>query len=747
MPNFWTRYVCGTEDEPPSPEAFEQALEELAKWVRHDLRRRNLYSAPPHFLGIVGRSFKERDTFTDLLHEAYAFCVLDRIKGLRRRARTRNIDGAVRQNVRHFLHERQRRTDPVGYRVFEITRAAAAAAIRNGDLETLYEGDLSKLPARAQLAPPPFDFDAEPGTLDDALPARWCESLMPDLVTAFHTQGVIDRMAALMATLADADLSVFLLRDLTEPLKAIARRRAVAVMTAGAVPRRPGDGGEGEETGDFFEFPVSPRYPFEERQVADALLRCVRNRIEKRQNVKERGYLHRLLDFLAAWSAMMDGGTSPGRPGDADLARRLEIPRGRLPELHRTLSQMTSDCRGGRAALATDGDGDDGGSPAPQARVRSEAMDRQRRHEALRRATAGDGDVRRDVDDERSGLRPGSVVVWRQDPEATQWLVTRWRDGAGQVVPVDDAPWHGSRDFDLSGFVGEPLRARCGAATAVRSSEDLEAVWRLPREVADEALDALASRLESLGRETPAPLEIDGEAIYRQHLAALERLGARLTAAPGLGAPAAGGSRVEPAPAPPDTVRPFAAAGPGIPSSPTPRMRRAPWLAAAACAVAALGLGLRTGQLQNQLQVAAVDVAAARLELEAAQTQLRETLEPSVLKKIDDPITMQTTRGAQVSTIEIPPGHNSPWIAIDLYFPLPIETLTDRRFEVFSVDPAEALIFEEELFQATDRSLQLAAIPREYKVVYRGVRPDGSIANIHTRILRIRPAEERFTSP
>ncbi|MEO1086300.1 MAG: hypothetical protein AAFY88_18855, partial [Acidobacteriota bacterium] len=532
MPNFWTRYVCGTEDEPPSPEEFERALEELAKWLRQDLRRRNLYSAPPHFLGIVGSSFKERDTFTDLLHEAYAFCVLDRLKGLRRLARSRDIDGAVRQNVRHFLHERQRRTDPIGYRVFEITRAAAATAIRSGDLETLYDGDLSKLPARAQLAPPPFDFDAEPGVLDDAVPSRWCETLMPDLVTAFRTQGVIDRMAALMPTLADADISVFLLRDLAEPLKAIARRRAVALITSGAVPRRGagGDGdGEGENDADAFEFPVSPSRTFEERQIAEALLRCVRNHIEKRQNVKERGYLHRLLDFLAAWSAMMEEGAPRGRPSDADLARRLEIPRGRLPELHRTLSQMTSDCRGGRAdsAAGTDGvHGEGGGSPTHPARVRSEAMDRQRRHEALRRATAGDGEIRceTDIEADGPGLRPGAVVAWRQDPEATQWLVTSWRGDTGQIVPVDDAPWHGGHDFDLSGFLGEPLKARCRAAVTVASSSDLEPVWQLPPKVAEETLDAVVRRLESLAEETPPPLEIDGESIYREHLAALERI-------------------------------------------------------------------------------------------------------------------------------------------------------------------------------------------------------------------------------
>ncbi|MEO1369549.1 MAG: hypothetical protein AAFX50_20405, partial [Acidobacteriota bacterium] len=365
--------------------------------------------------------------------------------------------------------------------------------------------------------------------------------------------------------------------------------------------------------------------------------------------------------------------------------------------------------------------------------------------EALRRATAGDGDVRSDVGERGSGPRPGSVVVWRRDPEATQWLVTRWRDGAGQVVPVDDAPWHGSHDFDLSSFVGEPFQARCAAAVELGSGADLEPVWQLPASVADEALDAVHRRIESLGRETPPTLEIDGEAIYREHLATLERIGARLTAAMADGALPEDGSGGDPDPLPPDNVRPFAAAGP---TGPTLQKRWTPWLAAAACAVAALGLGLRSGHIQSQLQSAGAEIGAVRLELAETRTQLEAALQPSVVPQaITGAIPMEPTRSLNVAKIEIPLGYDKPRIVVELLPPALSEEFTSSQLQVFEGDSTGTPVIDEPSAYVNNDFIDLPALPKEYTVVYLGVRADGSIAKIYARTLRIRSAEERFTSP
>ncbi|MEM1181921.1 MAG: hypothetical protein AAGM22_26480 [Acidobacteriota bacterium] len=750
MPSFWTRFVRESEVEPPSPEVFERALNELAKWLRFELRRRHLFSSPPRFLGLVGGSLKERDTFTDLLHDAYLFCVIERQGALRRLAKTREIDGAIRKNVSVFLHERQRRADPVGYRVFEITRRAAAAAIEKGDLESSRGGTQRGLSARDLLILPPFDADPEPGPIEEDLLARWCESLMPDLVSAFHRGPVVDHLAALIPTLSDTDISAFLLRDLARPLIEIARRRSVATLTSGVVSIASGDQ-------HVLDFPIPPNHRLEERQVAEALLRCIRDHIEKRRHVKEQSYLHRLLDFLAAWSAMMEEGAPRGRPGDAELARRLEIPRGRVGDLRRTLSQMASDCRAGHSGTGGGSpQGSGGSSPPSPAGARSEAMDRHQRQEALRRATLGRGEARPDVAPGGGELETASVVTWREDPEAKQWLVLPSGSGRRRLVPVDDAPWRGSRDFDLSVQAGEPLVARCGLALDVLPTPELEILWRLPQDASESAIDAVEARIAELQGTAPPMVEIDGESVYQRHLEAIRDVRTRLEAAHG--APSAGDENgggsfngAEPvddgaahAESPENgNVLPFASPraesaekdDAGLTSSRHPAW--VTWLSAAACAALALGLGFQSHHLGTLIDESKEQLEVAEVTVEASKVR------PIVERA--PPIYMGTTRSS--GRFEHETFVDDPDLGIGFSFQIPPQSEhTDLRLEIID-DASGRSLRELAVTENSSVEFNVVATMAPFTAFLNVNKNDGAMVEIYTEKVRIIPSGDVFDMP
>jgi hypothetical protein len=92
------------------------------------MRRRNLLTSPPSYLGYDIPTWDAEGAFEDILIDCYVYAFVRRIKGLRKQFRTRtNIDGCITLNVDNFLTERQQRRDPIGYAVFGNVEAAASA--------------------------------------------------------------------------------------------------------------------------------------------------------------------------------------------------------------------------------------------------------------------------------------------------------------------------------------------------------------------------------------------------------------------------------------------------------------------------------------------------------------------------------------------------------------------------------------------------------------------------------------------
>lgn len=687
MPSLLTRFIVQSEHRPPDEELFASVLERLASLLRAEMRRRGLFTAPPRFLGIVGQSFNDQDTFTDLLYDAYVFAILDRGAALRRRAKNGDIDGAVRVNVRLFLFERQREQDPVGYRVFDIARDAARQMVGEGRLKIVSEAEDGKIHAGSVLALPPFEPADVTETLDDELVARWCELLMPDLVMSYRRRGVVSRLYALISELTGSDVSAFILRGLVEPLKALARRRAVALLTGGE--SAPGDGASS------IDLLVQPSAEFEQRQALKHLLDCLRGSIDRRGSMKERNYLHRLLDFLAFWSAMMDEGAARGRPGDAELSRQLDIPRGRLPQLFTTLSDMASACRGA-------GDHPDKPAPIPAGRPgrssrpptsRKKNMSLDKRREALRRATHGARDEahKQEKPQDAGEILPADIVTWSGPAgESTEWLVVSWSDDGGRLVPVDDAPLRGSRDLDLSRAAGEPLFARCGQATRVSKEVAFQASWRLPSLEAPRALEAVAACLDALEAEDPPQLEIDGSSVYLEHLEAVEAARTLLQGASTSTLPSNVVSL---------EGRRDRAAG---------RWRKH-WstLLAAGFALVALGFGLRTAHLSSQLELTRTLIEQLQAErFSAFASSQQQSLGLDTVRSGGGQATIRTQEdqfllNISLSSLESYPAYEVRWLdqeSGETLLTMPLKEL-EPSFDIFSLTlPAEDGYFELVLF-------------------------------------------------
>jgi hypothetical protein len=111
-------------------------LPRLEQLLRQRMRRRNLLTAPPSYLGYTAiLAWDAPGSFEDVVVDCYIFAFLDRLQGLRNQLRVRpNIDGLISRNVDNFLLERQRRNDPVGYAVFGNVEGAASDMVAAGEL-------------------------------------------------------------------------------------------------------------------------------------------------------------------------------------------------------------------------------------------------------------------------------------------------------------------------------------------------------------------------------------------------------------------------------------------------------------------------------------------------------------------------------------------------------------------------------------------------------------------------------------
>jgi hypothetical protein len=328
-PSVFTAFVGGLQGaRTPDADLFHDTWHGLRAALVQEMKRRGLWESPPHYLGVCGwerwdseapgaGAARAQSALGELVADCYAFIFVDRLQSLKRHLEEKpEIDGLVRLNVRHFLHERQRLHDPLGFRVFEMLQAAVEEAVAAGALHVL-AGDrkirndtLLGFRPGAEPLPTPADWER--------IALRWNDELMPDLVTAQTRKlaAVVRRLRELLLELPGHGVEAFRFKDLLDPLKRDARGRWATLLAE----KEGGGGGAGQS--------------FEE------VARRVSASIERLEaDSRTRSQLRTLWHHL--WRQHGEEDPETGRSSSyRQLGERLSIPRERLPGLFDLLRQI-----------------------------------------------------------------------------------------------------------------------------------------------------------------------------------------------------------------------------------------------------------------------------------------------------------------------------------------------------------------------------------------------------------------------
>ncbi|HYH46859.1 MAG TPA: hypothetical protein VEG34_14335, partial [Thermoanaerobaculia bacterium] len=258
-----------------------------------------------------------------------------------------NVEGLVLRSVRNFLHDAQKRHDPVGFRVFTLLRTAVRDALAVSALHVI---------AGSQEVGRDTVLACAPGLHPDVLVARpeelrgvagpWNDDLLPQLITArgWEVRPVLAVFGHRLRSLPGHGIRAFRFRDLVEPLcqDARARWRAVWTHSQGEMAPLPGEDGLAA-----LVRLVAPASGLEERESFRCLLCCLERSIDcSEEPDRTRQDLRRILLFLrshALDSNEADGGAP--LPSHRKLAELLSIRRERLPRLWAILLGAANSCR------------------------------------------------------------------------------------------------------------------------------------------------------------------------------------------------------------------------------------------------------------------------------------------------------------------------------------------------------------------------------------------------------------------
>lgn len=349
----FTRFVRDLEPDGPLERKdgdFDEVWAALRRLLVRELKRRSLWSLPPPCLGIYGcATWADPEGVEELVADCFVFVFAERFRSLKAQLRNKpNIEGLILRNVRNFLHETQRRHDPVGFRVFTVLRSTVRSAQAAGKLHVIAGSPAVRhdtvLAFRPQTSP---EQAARREELRLYTPA-WNDDLLPDLITArgWDVRQVTARLERHLHGLASAGVPAFRFHDLVDALRqdARARWRAVWVHTPeGIPPRREEDGLAA--VARLMELPGE-----DERESLQRLLACLEHSVERvaEPPARSRDYLRRLLLFLQTHAAdCPEERGVPGKelPSYRQISKLLAIPRERLPDLFRTLLELAEACR------------------------------------------------------------------------------------------------------------------------------------------------------------------------------------------------------------------------------------------------------------------------------------------------------------------------------------------------------------------------------------------------------------------
>lgn len=437
-----------------------------------------MWRRPPRYLGLIGwdrwqsrsdASAKKIDALDELVADAFSFVFLDRGPSLLAQLQHKpHVEGLVALNLRHFIHERQARHDPLGRRVYKVLHDALCEAESLGEIHRptrdgrLRDGDLLTFrPGAATTS----EIDAS--AIERSV-TTWCDRLVPSLV---ETGGVgyvklLAEVRSLVGELDDSGVSVFRLRDLRRPLARDLRARWRALTELA------------------FTMKESNRPTFEEREHFEALAAQVERHLD---DSDERPRIRQLM--ISIWRLLVTGSDdrSPSvgvddlfderAPSQRTVASALGVSRSRVQT---AFSRLRVIVRRSRAELASRRGPlrDATGLALPTApSVPLDPSDMRR--DLARRAL----EVAARARAERRGValearRPGEVFVARGAEESLcEWAVLERDEAEGRVlvVPADTSGLAGPRDLRVHAQEpGGALTLRCRFARWIEATRLVE---------------------------------------------------------------------------------------------------------------------------------------------------------------------------------------------------------------------------------------------------------------------------------
>ncbi|MEM8964018.1 MAG: hypothetical protein AAGD38_21210 [Acidobacteriota bacterium] len=235
-------------DTPPDDHEIEEVRHALRRLLFREMRRRGLDQLEPSWLGVHGwrqwivpGAGDEDDALDELTAECYLFIFVQRGRSLGAQLDDKpTIDGLITLNVRHFLFERQKRHDPLGYRSYEVVHRAVRDAL---DAERLFRiidpaGDAAAGPTKPNermsrddmlvrnntvLATTVESADQGSETTDLTVTvADWPSDLMPEIFDTGGPQTIgrlAERLAPRIDHLAGQDIERFRFKTLVDPIK------------------------------------------------------------------------------------------------------------------------------------------------------------------------------------------------------------------------------------------------------------------------------------------------------------------------------------------------------------------------------------------------------------------------------------------------------------------------------------------------------------------------------------------------
>ena len=345
MKRIFTEYVRGLERGEPPAETFEELWEALRSALRSELSRRGLAHSSPSYLGIYGHESWSEPAFEELLAECYSFVFLDRWRSLKAQLQLKpNVDGLVFLNIRHFLHERQERHDPLGYQVFRALHAEVILAVERGELLVL--GGDPRVRNETTLGFPTAGPSPRPREGDaSAVVRRWSEALAPAFVERCGQGARSERIREALGELSRSGIERFRFRDLLDPLKTAARLRWAALLEQSQGGRGLTGSGEMSALADL----VALDRPREDEESFRALTSEIALAIEALDvDGPRREQLRRLWHFVVAHASDPDT-DGDEVPSFRKTGAKLQIPRETLPSLYGTLARLVRERRGSRS--------------------------------------------------------------------------------------------------------------------------------------------------------------------------------------------------------------------------------------------------------------------------------------------------------------------------------------------------------------------------------------------------------------